>query len=626
MIVYQATKKVFQNDILQDVIEHRILEQFKLKLNRSIPRPELISYRNSLGFMDRVLQDSEIPDDCGVALEYHLPQSSKRVDFILTGANEKKAEQLIIIELKQWSTATRSEKDGVVITYVGGRNGEFTHPSYQAWSYSSLLKNFNATVETDSISLLPCAFLHNYMPDDVMTHDHYKDYLEKAPLFLRGEAPKLREFIKKHVKYGDQNELLVRIDKSKQRPSKYLADCISSMLKGNREFVLIDDQKLVLEEAVALSAKTSNESKKVLIVKGGPGTGKSVVAINILERLTNKGLYAKCVSRNAAPRQVYERKLTKTFKKTEVSHLFGGVWSFYKTPPNSYDAVIVDEAHRLNDKSELYSNMGESQVKEIINSARLSVFFIDEDQRVTLKDVGTIDEIRKHATDAQAEVIEMELASQFRCNGSDGYLAWLDNALQIRRTANETLHGINYEFKVFSSPVDLWNAIYEKNKVNNRSRVVAGYCWDWKSKKSKEANDIIIDPFDFKMKWNLDSDGPFWIIAENSINEIGCIHTCQGLETDYIGVIIGNDLVARNGKLVVQPEARSKGDQTIKGYKKLLKESPGETQRKLDAIIKNTYKTLMTRGAKGCYVYCVDEELGEYLRQSNKDTSDKVTH
>jgi DUF2075 family protein len=614
MIVYQATKAAFQNDILQDVIENRILEQFKLKRDRGISKQELRSYRNSLAYMDRVLNDAEIPDDCGVALEYHLPQSSKRIDFILTGIDAEELEKLIIVELKQWETATRSTKDGVVVTYVGGRYGEFPHPSYQAWSYSSLLKSFNETIEAESISLVPCAFLHNYVHDDVMTHDHYKDYLEKAPVFLRGEALKLREFIKKHVKHGDKKELLFRIDKSRIKPSKYLADYLSSILKGNNEFVLIDDQKLVLEEAVSLARRASNENKKVLIVTGGPGTGKSVVGVNILERLTSKDLYTRFVSRNAAPRQVYERKLTRTFKKTEVSHLFGGVWDFYRTPANSYDAVVVDEAHRLNDKSELYGNKGESQIKEIINSARLSVFFVDEDQRVTLKDVGARDEIRKWALDAGAEIVEMELASQFRCNGSDGYLAWLDNTLQIRETANKTLEGADYDFKVFSSPVDLWNAIYEKNKVNNRSRVVAGYCWDWKSKKDSDAFDIIIDRFDFKMKWNLDSDGPLYIIAENSINEIGCIHTCQGLEVDYIGVIIGKDMIARNGKIKVQPEERSKADQTIKGYKKLMAEDPEATKKKLAAIIKNTYKTLMTRGARGCYVYCVDEELGEYLR------------
>jgi len=618
MIVYQATKATFQNDILEDVIENRILEQFRLKLNRGIPKQELISYRNSLGFMDRVLNDAAIPDDCGVALEYHLPQSSKRIDFVLTGTDANNFEKLIIVELKQWSSATRSDKDGVVITYVGGRHGEFPHPSYQAWSYSTLLKSFNETIQNESITLVPCAFLHNYVQDDVMTHEHYKDYLEKAPVFLRGEAAKLREFIKRHIRHGDNRELLFRIDKSRVKPSKYLADHLSSILKGNNEFVLIDDQKLVLEEAVSLVGKASNGSKKVLIVKGGPGTGKSVVAVNILERLTRKDLYARYVSRNAAPRQVYEAKLTNSFKKTEISHLFGGVWDFYKTPANSYDAVVVDEAHRLNDKSELYGNMGESQIKEIINAARLSVFFIDEDQRVTLKDVGTIDEIKKWASRTGAEVVEMELASQFRCNGSDGYLAWLDNTLQKRATANETLEGVDYDFKVFSSPNDLWSEIYEKNKINNKSRAVAGYCWDWKSRRDPKAFDIIIDPFDFKMKWNLESDGPLFVMAENSINEIGCIHTCQGLEVDYIGVIIGKDMIARNGKIKVQPEERSKADQTIKGYKKLMAAEPGETKKKLDTIIKNTYKTLMTRGKRGCYVYCVDEELGEYLRMCSR--------
>jgi uncharacterized protein len=613
MIVYQASKSQFRTDILNDVVEQKILEQFKLKLKRGVPKAELNSYRQSLRYMDLVIGDAEIPDDCGVALEYNLPQSSKRVDFILTGSGDNNVEHLILVELKQWSTATRSEKDGVVNTFVGGRNRECAHPSYQAWSYSSLLNNFNETVEEENISLVPCAYLHNYLEDDVMTHAHYKDYIEKAPIFLRGEAAQLRDFIKRHVKFGDKKNLLYRIDRGKIRPSKFLADQVASMVKGNDEFVLIDDQKLVLEEALALSAKASDDRKKVLIVSGGPGTGKSVVAVNILSKMMKAGVLTKYVSKNAAPRKVYESKLTKSFKKTVISHLFGSSGEYMNAERNSFGTLVVDEAHRLNNFSGFYGNQGESQVKEIIQAAKCSVFFLDEDQRVTLNDVGTVDEIKKWAAVENAEVVEMELASQFRCNGSDGYLSWLDNVLQIRETANSNLEGIDYDFKVFDSPVDLFNAIYEKNRLNNKSRMVAGYCWDWKSKKDPAAYDVIISEFDFKMRWNLVDDGSLWIIGENSVNEIGCIHTCQGLEVDYIGVIIGEDLIVRNGKVITLPENRSRADKTIFGYKKAMLADPVGTQEKLELIIKNTYRTLMTRGMKGCYVYCVDEETRGYF-------------
>lgn len=351
-----------------------------------------------------------------------------------------------------------------------------------------------------------------------------------------------------------------------------------------------------------------------MIVSGGPGTGKSVVAINLLVKLTKLGLLTKYVSKNAAPRRVYESRLTKSNKKTIITNLFGGSGEYISQDPNTFDTLIVDEAHRLNNFSGLYRNLGESQIKEIVNSAKCSIFFLDEDQRVTLDDVGTSEEIRRWARRFDAEVVEMELSSQFRCNGSDGYLSWLDHILQIRETANTTLAGIDYDFKVFESPNELREAIIAHNYARNKSRLVAGYCWDWKSKKHPEAYDVIISEYDFKMRWNLKVDGPLWIIGERSIEEIGCIHTCQGLELDYIGVILGPDLVVRNGNVVVGPEARSKGDKTISGYGKRLVESPERAKALIEAVIKNTYRTLMTRGMKGCYVFSCDVETNAYLK------------
>ena len=614
MIVYHATKEDFCEDVLADRIETKILDFFQRNLNHSTSRSEISSWKNSMQYMDRVLNHSSIPDDCGVAIEYQLPQSAKRIDFILTGLNENNEEYAILVELKQWSEATISNKDGIINSFVGGKVRELTHPSYQAWSYATLLQNFNQTVYDDAINLQPCAYLHNYIIDDVITNEHYKEYTEKAPVFLRGDAVKLREFIKKYVKYGDTKQIVYRIENGKIKPSKMLADSMASLLKGNSEFVMIDDQKIVYETALDLSLKATAKNKKVLIVKGGPGTGKSVVAINLLVELTKRGLLTKYVSKNSAPRAVYESKLAGSFKKTVISNFFSGSGAFIGTQSNTFDTLIIDEAHRLNHFSGLYNNLGESQIKEIINAARCSVFFIDEDQRVTINDAGTLKEIHKWAGLIKADVEELDLTSQFRCNGSDGYLAWLDNTLNIRPTANETLNGIDYDFQIFSSPNDLRNAIIEKNKINNKSRMVAGYCWKWFSKKNPELYDVVIPEHNFQMRWNLTTDGSLWIVSPDSINEIGCIHTCQGLEVDYIGVVIGKDLTVTADEIMTDPTARASSDKSIFGYKKLLREKPIEGAETLSIIIKNTYKTLLTRGLKGCYVYCEDKELEDYIR------------
>jgi len=614
MIVYHANKGKFLADVLSNNVDGIILDHVKNKLNKGVSPGEIRSWRESLSYMDRILQDPDIPEDCGIAIEYMIPQTGKRIDFILTGQGATNIDYAIIIELKQWSEADLTTKDGVVVTYVGGRKGEHTHPSYQAWSYATLLQGFNEAVYTENIQLKPCAYLHNYLEDNVIRNPFYSEYIEKAPIFLRSDAVKLREFIKRYVKYGDRTDIIYRIEDGKIRPSKMLADSMASMLKGNQEFLMIDDQKIVYENALSLAKQSSVDNKNVLIVQGGPGTGKSVVAINLLVELTKMGLLAQYVSKNAAPRAVYEAKLTGKMRATDIRNLFKGSGSFIDVPKNYFDVLVVDEAHRLNEHSGLYSNLGDNQIKEIINSSKFTVFFIDEDQRVTLKDIGQRKQLELWAYKAGATVYELELNSQFRCNGSDGYLAWLDNVLQIKETANENIGELGYDFQVIDSPAALRDLIFEKNKINNKARLVAGYCWKWISKGKPDLYDINFPEYGFNMRWNLTSDGSLWIISPDSVNEVGCIHTCQGLEVDYIGVIVGDDIIVRNGKVMVDPSKRASSDMSVRGYKKLLQENRPHMQETLSAIIKNTYRTLMTRGMKGCYIYCVDPETQEYFR------------
>jgi DUF2075 family protein len=463
------------------------------------------------------------------------------------------------------------------------------------------------------IDVQPCAYLHNQVDKDVVNNDFYKNYLEEAPAFCKGDKIKLQEFIASHIKYGDKKDILYRVEKGEIRPSKTLADSLLSMIKGNQEFVMIDDQKIIFENSFNIAKKSSYTNKNVIIIEGGPGTGKSVVAINLLVSSIKLRLNSQYVTKNSAPRAVFESKLTKTLKKTEISNLFSGSGSFTTSFMDSFDVLVVDEAHRLNEKSGIFKNIGENQIKEIIYSSKCSIFFLDENQKVTWQDIGSKDEIEKWARKYLAKIHYFKLESQFRCNGSDGFPALINNMLQIKETANFKLEDMKYDFQIIDSPSKLREMIFEKNKINNKARIVAGYCWDWVSKKTNNF-DIEIPQFDFRMKWNLQSDGYTWIVSPNSVNEVGCIHTCQGLEVEYVGVIIGKDLVVRDGVVITNPNNRAKTDKSINGYKKDLKNNPELAKKKVDEIIKNTYRTLMTRGLKGCYIYCVDEETNEYFK------------
>lgn len=619
MLVYEATKKEFLEDVFHDELTNNIINNFNKRIGKVNER-EVRSWDNSMQYMYRILGDSEIPNDSGVAIEYRIPYSSKRVDFLISGKNDNK-ESVVVVELKQWSKVEKVDgKEAIVKTILGGGLRETTHPSYQAWSYASLIKDYNETVQQEEIEIYPSAYLHNYLIQDREVQDQlfdpiYNYYIEEAPVFIKGDAAKLRDFIKKHIKYGDNKETLYKIEKGRIRPSKSLQDSLKSMLHGNSEFTMIDEQKVVYEEALRLANEAVRTGeKRTLLVEGGPGTGKSVLAINLLVELTNRGMVAQYVTRNAAPRNIYSAKLKGDFRKTHIDNLFKGSGSYIDVPKDEIDILIVDEAHRLTEKTGFFKK-GENQIKELINAAKITVFFIDEHQRVRIDDFGSIDEIVKHTSGLESRLSKEELVSQFRCNGSDGYLAWVDDVLEIRETANVNYIGKDYDFRVYDDPNHMLGDIREYNKMNNKSRVVAGYCWDWnkKTREDSQIPDIVIPEHNFAMSWNLNNTDT-WAIDEDSVDQAGVIHTCQGLEFDYVGVIIGGDLIYRNGCVQTDYTKRASTDRSIFGIKKMIKEQPEEAKRLVDNIIRNTYRTLMTRGQKGCFVYCTDEALAAYLK------------
>lgn len=626
MLVYEGDKQQFLSDVQDNSIDQKIEMNMWSRLHKRVSQSEEQSWRNSLNYMQNVLLDSEIPNSSGVAIEFGIPNTNKRVDFILTGLDRANQHNAVIVELKQWSKVEpvpyidqllEAEIIDVQTRFSHGQQ-VVHHPSYQAWSYRSLISNFNANVHEIPIHLESCAYLHNYVPpkDDPLKQHYFQSLLEEAPVFYRSDVKKLREFIKKYIHTGDAKQTLYYIDNGEIRPSKSLQDSLTAMLRGNQEFILIDEQKIVYEQILSFARRSKEDGKKrVFIVQGGPGTGKTVVAINLLVQLINDDQVCAYVTKNSAPRNVFDAKLRSgAFKRKNISSLFKSSSAFIEADANNFGTLIVDEAHRLNKRSQLGPRItGEDQIKEIINASRCSVFFIDEDQKVTAQDYGDREQILYWASYFNAEVQEGMLLSQFRCNGSDGYLSWLDGVLGIQEeTANPTLEGIDYDFQIVDDPNELRRLIEERNKADDKARIVAGYCWDWVSKNDAQSvPDITID--DFSMYWNLRGDGTYAITKE-SINQVGCIHTTQGLEFSYVGVIIGNDLRYEKGKVITDYTKRAKTDQSLKGLKGRIKKGDQEAMKTADIIIRNTYRTLLSRGMKGCYVYCTDSSLSHFLQ------------
>ena len=619
MIVYEDSKRCFVEDIKSNCIADKITAKIRERGINAGHEREYISWQNSLQFMRNIVDDNDIDDEVRIAIEYNIPLTSKRVDFIICGADANNNDNVVVVELKQWQKAevVADDMHYCVKTFVGGNNRIVCHPSYQAYSYACFIRNYSQTVLDDGINLIPCAYLHNYDPDfkQTLSNSIYKEWVSEAPFFIRNETEQFSAFVKKYVTRRSSNgDLLYEIDHGRLKPTKALQDSLTSMVKGNKEFMLLDEQAVCYDMCLKTMAKCKEDGKKrTIVIQGGPGTGKSVLAVNLLMEFINKSLNTCYATKNSAPREAFLSLLTHSDAKKQVNirQLFRSPFGLSNVPDNTYDCLIVDEAHRLVKK--MYGDWnGENQVKECISASLLSIFLLDEDQAVTVNDIGSIAEISKWCRELNSTLkmpAEAKLVSQFRCNGSDAYIQFIDDILQrTEESVTVSLYELNFDFRIFDSAIELREALREKNAINNKSRMVAGYCYDWNVKHGRGDYDIML-PNGFKAKWNLEKD-KIWAINPNSFEEVGCIHTAQGLEFDYVGVLIGKDLKydSTSGRIITDKQAISKDDKSS-GIRSCKNES---IVRKL---ILNTYKTLLTRGQKGCYVYCEDKSLAEYIKK-----------
>ena len=614
MIIYNKSLKDFRTDVTFNMMQSILLKTLREKGLSGGSASEINSWNNSLHFMKDVLDDSYFDNECQVAIEYNIPQTSKRVDFMIMGNNNEE-DHVVIIELKQWARVNKVDDNCDHSIMSDLRSHEpVAHPSYQAYSYKQLILDYcNDSVSINNKTLKPCAYLHNlseeYRP--VIEDNLYHEWIEEAPVFLQSDVLKLRNFIKNYIKLkANDGSLLYKIEEGRLKPTKSLQDALDSMLCGNEEFHMIDEQVVAYDKIMKAIKESQNDTKKhVLIITGGPGTGKSVLAINILARcIIDLKLNASYITKNMAPRKCYANLLAKgnAKKMVNLQKAIQSPWCLPNTIYNGLDVGIFDEAHRMQKKPNMYP--GNDMLEDAIKASKVSIFFVDDDQRITINDKYDVNSIIMYAKKENAIIHKpYELTSQFRCDGSDGYISFLNNLLEIKQTANTNFEFNNLKVKIFDDPIKMRDELRELNKINNKTRMIAGYCYDWNVKNKKGDWDIIL-PNGFKAKWNLANDD-HWAVNPNSFEEVGCIHTCQGMEFDYVGVFIGKDLYYKDGHVQTNRNAISKDDKTS-GIR--VKSTSNE---EADKLIRRTYKVLLTRGIKGCYIYCEDEALRNYLKE-----------
>ena len=618
MRLYEGSVGEFKQDVLNneiaDILQKNYLEKIKAKVNEA----EYRSWETSL----RVLKDSlDTPQliENKIVIEYRLPYSERRIDVILFGKSFDNQDTIVIIELKQWSNNSVSdcEIEGNLEVNYGSGVHQAAHPCLQVQGYVVDMYDFIKVFrETPKVDLLGCVYCHNYTrsEDSVLYLPKFQESIKKYPLFSKQDVKKAGEYLTEKLSKSSGFEVFNRFINSPIGPSRKLLDHVGEMIGKQQVFNLIDDQITAYNAIMDRAKKQAKQhDKSVIIVKGGPGTGKSVIALEVMGELmrSNKIVF------HATGSSAFTKTLRKIVgKKAEKFYKF--FFSFTKFKENEIPVLICDEAHRIRKDSNDYGvpflyKSKEPQIDDLIRPSKLSIFFIDEYQVVRPNEIGSVGLIKESAKKLgvpENNIFEFELKTQFRCSGSDTYLQWLENILAIRESETQLLtKDIGMEFKIFNSPAELQKAIYQKNKEKeNSARIVAGFCWPWSDPKPDGSlvNDVKIG--EFEMPWENKKKAWLWATDDSGMEQVGTVYTSQGFEFDYIGVIFSNDLIydMKQEEWISKPE---------NSYDSMVKRGNNNFTQHL----KNVYRVLMSRAHKGVYIYFMDDDTRKFFESRIKN-------
>ncbi|EDY63860.1 ATP/GTP-binding protein [Streptomyces pristinaespiralis ATCC 25486] len=578
---------------------------------------EVRSWERSIPVLAATLNDAGL-GDVEMMLEYALPLNSKRADVVLAGVHPVTGEpSYVVVELKQWSQALPHEDDPT-LCHVDAYAHPVLNPIEQVRRYSEYLVNFNGAVADHGHRVNGVAFLHNATEFGVsglreierdgrgllFTGERRGAFIDHLRTLLSAEHPGARA----------ADELCDGV----AVPSKQLMSVAAEEVRERTQFVLLDEQQVAYRMVLNAVQKAKNaDRKEVVIVTGGPGTGKSVIALQLLGELYRRGVPAL----HATGSQSFTKTMRKIAgaRKREVQDLFKYFNSFMTAEKNTLGALICDEAHRIRETSanrftRAGLRTGRAQIDELIDVAYVPVFFLDEHQVVRPGEMGTVADIKEAATKRGIPCHVVPLDSQFRCGGSDAYLRWVVRLLGLESGGPVTWDPDGrMQLLVADSPQEMEAFLEARRAQGYGARMSAGYCWRW-SPEPKPGEplppDVVIG--DWARPWNLRGDravsgappSALWATAPAGFGQVGCVYTAQGFEYDWSGVILGPDLVWRGDRWVTD-RAESKDP--------VFKRSTSDGD--VDRLIRNTYKVLLTRGMVGTVVYSTDPETRAKLRE-----------
>ena len=597
-----------------------VTRNFEREIGHRPVENEVASWTNSLASVARTLKKANLRSQ-GVMVEMTLPRTSSRLDCLIAGRDVNGLDQAVIVELKQWGEARACDRGEMVEAVIGGSWAQTSHPSDQARGYHFFLSDLGTVFSDETVSLSSCAWLHN-MPrakSKPLFAGEFTTLVEQTPCFTRDDEVAFQSFLIERVGAGGGKEVLQKIKSSRWEPSKKLLEHVAEMINGEPIYSLLDEQRVAFLKVIdSVRRNGLGQKKSVFIIRGGPGTGKSVIALNLLADLAREGKKVEYVTGS--------RSFTETLKKKlgrRASVQFKYTHNYSQERSECLDALVIDEAHRIRLTSNTWrtpkiKRSDRPQIEELISVARTVAFFVDEKQVVRPEECGSTALILAASKKLGAVVEQIDLEAQFRCGGSDKYVNWVADLLQMSGVKAVEAWDSNSEFdlKIVETPLELEKMVRQRDAEGVSARMSAGFCWAW----SDPLPDVTLIPDvrigNWEMPWDakpgakkLAKEIPpasLWATDPRGINQIGCVYTAQGFEYDFAAVIWGADLVIRDGTWVGQPtESRDSG------LKRNLKKGDVD----FVDLVKNTYRVLLTRGMRGCWIYFVDEETREFVKR-----------
>lgn len=553
-----------------------------------------------------------------VLVEYQLPFTSKRADIVLAGQDRRTGRnKYVVVELKQWSDAARFEdsEDLVSIGAYGAR--PVTHPSEQVRSYCEYMTDYTAILSEDPAAVEGVVYLHN------ATDLGIADLLDapaasSSRIFTGQRRGEFIDFLRDTFAEEDGAAAADALLSSKIAPSKQLLKLAADEVQRREMFVLLDEQRDAFNYVRhAVDKARRANTKTAVLVSGGPGSGKSVIALSLMGELARQG--------RTVVHATGSRSFTQTLRKvaakgsTRVQKNFQYFNSFMAAEPNDLDCLILDEAHRIREtsvnrwtKAEFRTNR--PQIDELLGAARVPVFLLDENQVVRPGELGTVDDIEAAARARGMDVMRIDLDAQFRCGGSQAYLVWVQRLLGLADGGPIPWDGDGrFEVQVASSPAQMESRLSAHLAEGFGARMAAGYCWPWSDPKKDGTLVPDVRIGEWSRPWNLKGErsvggappAALWATDPAGFGQVGCVYTAQGFEYDYSGVILGPDLVWRTDRWVAIRDANK--DPDFRNRKKV-------DDAYFDRLVRNVYKVLLTRGLLGVTIHSTDPETQEFLR------------